>query len=150
MEKFSSTTDEITCNDFHTWGCPVFVLDEANQSGLTGSPKWDPRARADVYLGHSHSHAGNVSIILNLKTGHVSPQYYIVFDDEFSTVAYIPSDEESPIGVNVGKTTRNLSQMKNMILLKLGIQMKPPLKHMKFITTVQMITMAFIFNHQKI
>ena len=39
LEKFSNTTDEITCNDFHTWGCPVFVLDEANQSGMTGSPK---------------------------------------------------------------------------------------------------------------
>ena len=37
LEKFSRTTDEITCNDFHTWGCPVFVLVEANQSGLTGS-----------------------------------------------------------------------------------------------------------------
>ena len=137
-------------NNFHTWGCPVFVLDEANQSGLTGSPKWNPRARAGVYLGHSPSHAGNVSMFLNLKTGYVSPQYHIIVDDDFSTVTYILSGEEPPIGVNFGKTTRNLSQMKNTILLKVGIQIEPPLKHMTFITTVQMTIMAFIFNHQKI
>ena len=107
LEKFSSTTDEITCNDFHTWGCPVFVLDEANQSGLTGSPKWDPRARAGVYLGHSPSHAGNVSMVLNLKTGHVSPQYHLIFDDDFSTVAYILSGEEPP---NWCKLSQNNSE----------------------------------------
>ena len=29
---------------------------------------------------------GNVSLILNLSTGHVSPQYHVVFDKTFSTI----------------------------------------------------------------
>ena len=96
LELFSGIDEEITCNDFHTWGCPVFVLDEANQSGLTGTPKWEPRARAGVYLGHSPSHAGNVALVLNLQTGHVSPQYHLVFDDDFSTVPYLDFDRGAP------------------------------------------------------
>ncbi len=36
-----------------------------------------------------------MALILNLSTGHVSPQYHVVFDDTFSTVSSIglvPSD----------------------------------------------------------
>lgn len=96
LELFSGINEEITCSDFHTWGCPVFVLDAANQSGFTGTPKWNPRATAGVYLGHSPSHAGNVSLVLNLHTGHVSPQYHVVFDDDFSTISYLDSGETPP------------------------------------------------------
>eukprot|EP00957_Ditylum_brightwellii_P003988 303818-Ditylum_brightwellii.AAC.1 len=57
--------------DFHTWGCPVFVLYSALQSARSiGPPKWNPRARAGVYLGHSAHHAGNVALVLNLQTSH--------------------------------------------------------------------------------
>ena len=96
LEKYSDTEAEIYCKDFHTWGCPVFVLDEANQSGMTGTPKWEARSRAGVYLGHSNSHAGSVALVLNLQTGHVSPQYHVVFYDDFTTVDYIQSGEEPP------------------------------------------------------
>ena len=96
LEIFADTEAEIHCEDFHTWGCPVFILAEENQSGLTGTPKWEPRARAGVYLGHSPTHAGNVALVLNLKTGHVSPQYHMVFDDDFTTVEYIESGKEPP------------------------------------------------------
>ena len=95
-ERFSRTDDEILLTDFHTWGCPVFVLREENQSGLTGTPKWEPRSRAGVYLGHSPCHSGNVALVLNLRTGHISPQYHVVFDDEFSTVAYLENDNAPP------------------------------------------------------
>ena len=39
-----------------------------------------------VYLGHSPRHASNVALVLNITTGHVSPQYHLIFDDDFSTV----------------------------------------------------------------
>ena len=39
-----------------------------------------------AYVGRSRIHAGNVSLILNLSTGHVSPQFHVVFDETFSTV----------------------------------------------------------------
>ena len=37
-------------------------------------------------LGHFQSHARNVSLVLNPKTGLVSPQFHVVIDDDFSTV----------------------------------------------------------------
>ena len=45
-----------------------------------------------MYLGRSPVHASNVALVLNLNTGHVSPQYHLVFDDEFSTVKYLTSN----------------------------------------------------------
>ena len=34
-------------------------------------------------------HAGSVALVLNPKTGHVSPQYHVVFDDNFTTVHHM-------------------------------------------------------------
>ena len=61
-----------------------------------GVPKWDPRARAEVYLGHFPVHTGNVALILNLQTGHASPQYHVVFGEEFTTVPYLQTTETPP------------------------------------------------------
>ena len=89
--------EEIAAEDFHTWGCSVFVLHSSLQSGNDiGPPKWEPRARSGVYLGYSPAHAGNVALVFNLQTGHVSPQYHVVFDDEFTTVPYLQSTEAPP------------------------------------------------------
>ena len=30
-------------------------------------------------------HAGSVDLVLNLKTGYISPQFHIVFDEKFTT-----------------------------------------------------------------
>ena len=95
LEKYSGIIDMIDPKDFHTWGCPVFILAEANQ-GAIGTPKWEPRARAGIYLGHSPCHAGSVALVLNLRTGHISPQFHVVFDDEFSTVPYLSSADLPP------------------------------------------------------
>ena len=58
--------------------------------------KWEPRSRLGVYLGHSPSRAGSVSLVLNPKTLHVSPQFHVVFDDSFSTVPYLSSHDIPP------------------------------------------------------
>ena len=44
-----------------------------------------------IYLGHSPVHAGLVDLVLNPRTGHVSPQYHVVFDEHFTTVANMHS-----------------------------------------------------------
>ena len=80
-------------HDLHTFGCPAFVLDGPLQAGQK-TPKWKDRAITGIYLGRSPQHAGNVSLILNLRTGHVSPQYHVVFDDDFTTVEAIAQDSE--------------------------------------------------------
>ena len=58
----------------HTFGCSVFVLDSRLQSSSVGPPKWDPRTRLGIYVGRSPYHAGSVALVLNPRTGYVSPQ----------------------------------------------------------------------------
>ena len=38
------------------------------------------------FLGFSRFHSSTVALVRNLHTGHVSPQYHVVFDDKFETV----------------------------------------------------------------
>ena len=59
-------------------------------------PKWDPRSRLGVYLGHSPCHTGSVALVLNPKTLHSSPQFHVVFDDRFSIVQYLASSDIPP------------------------------------------------------
>jgi hypothetical protein len=69
--------------DFHTFGCPVFVLDPTLQQGHK-LPKRQPRSRQAVYLGHSPQHAQTVPVVFNLHTRLCSPQYHVVFDNHFT------------------------------------------------------------------
>ncbi len=71
--------------DYHTFGCPVFALQNALQGGKT-IPRWSPRARLGVNLGPSPNHARNVYLVLNIATGLVSPQFHVSFNDFFETV----------------------------------------------------------------
>ena len=69
----------------HVWGCPVYVLDPKLQDNHK-IPKWNRRARMGQFLGFSREHSSTVALVRNLHTGHVSPQYHVVFDDRFETV----------------------------------------------------------------
>jgi hypothetical protein len=75
------------CNklsDFHSFGCPIFVLDPTLQQGHK-IPCWKPRSRVGVYLGFSPDHASSVPLVLSTTTGLVSPQFHVVYDDNFTT-----------------------------------------------------------------
>jgi hypothetical protein len=85
----SLDSSPLKVSDFHTFGCPCYVLDHRLQSGLGQIPKWEPRSRMGIYVGRSPSHASNVGLILNPRTGHVSPQFHVVYDDDFTTVPYL-------------------------------------------------------------
>jgi hypothetical protein len=69
----------------HVWGCPAYVLDPKLQDGKK-LPKWTPRSRRGKYLGPSPKHSTVVGRILNLRTGSISPQFHVVYDDLFSSV----------------------------------------------------------------
>ena len=80
--------EDIPFKSFHTLFSPIYVLDARLQnSGGAGPPKWEPRSRIGVYLGHLPFPAGNVALVWNSSTGRVSPQYHVVFDDEFKYCA---------------------------------------------------------------
>ena len=42
------------------------------------------------------SHAGSVTLVLNPRTGHISPQFQAIFDNLFTTVAYTKKSEVPP------------------------------------------------------
>ena len=80
---------------FHEFGCPTYVLDNTLQSGQ-GTPKWKHHSRLRVYLGPSPSHARSVALVLNPRTGHVSPQFHVKFDNFFEMVQNKPTDLDTP------------------------------------------------------
>ena len=86
---------KIDLKDIHTFGCPCYVLDRDLQTGNM-LPKWDPRSRLRIYLGHSPCHAGSVALILNPKTLYVLPQFHVAYDDLFSTVPYSATSDVPP------------------------------------------------------
>ena len=88
-EIFTGVTKWLLPDNLHTWGFPVYVLEVPLQGGMVATPKWDYRSRVGVYLGHSPLHVISVALVLNYCTGHVSPQYYVVFDDEYTTINHI-------------------------------------------------------------
>ncbi len=77
----------------HTFGCPVYVLSsELQQNEPYG--KWKQRAQVGIYLGPSPHHNRNVALVLNRTTGLVSPQFHVVFDDNFDTIKELEDNHE--------------------------------------------------------
>ena len=69
----------------HVFSCPVYVL-EPNLQDAKKLSKWKRINHRGIFLGLSKVHSTNVHLVLNTLTGHISSQYYLVFDDHFSTV----------------------------------------------------------------
>ena len=82
-------------HEYHTFGCSVYILNSKPQSGSIGPPKWEPRSRVGVYLGHSPMHEVSVALILNPVTVYMSPQYHVVYNETFLTVSHT-RDETLP------------------------------------------------------
>ena len=95
LERFSGVDITPKLRHFHAFGCPTYVLDNALQSGQ-GAPKWQQRSRLGVYLGPSPNHARSVALVLNPRTGHVSQQFHVKFDDFFETVQDKSTDMDAP------------------------------------------------------
>lgn len=85
IERFANVEVSTRMKIFHTWGCPIYALHNTLQAG-SQIPKWNSRARIGINLGLSPKHARSVSLVLNIKTGNVSPQFHVVHDDFFETV----------------------------------------------------------------
>ena len=83
------------CRNLHVWGSPTYVLDSAMQDGKK-LPRWTPRSRRAVFVGLSNKHASTAPLVLNLKTGHISPQFHCVFDSWFTTVDSDPDRAPDP------------------------------------------------------
>jgi hypothetical protein len=80
---------KLSCS--HVFGCPVYVLGASLQDGKK-IRKWSPCARLGLFLGFSDLHSSQVPLVLNIATGHISPQFRIILEDKFETVNLLPLD----------------------------------------------------------
>jgi hypothetical protein len=84
-EQFTGEQSELDQTDMHPLFCPVYVLDRRMQEG-TSPPKWKKRTTQNVYVGHLHHYSKSVPMVWDPKTKLVSPQFHVMFDDNFDTV----------------------------------------------------------------
>ena len=82
---FSGVTMHPKLKHYHSFGCPTYILDKVLQAQKS-LPKWHSRARLGVYLGPSPNHSHSMSLVLNPRTGYVSPQFHVKHDEFFETV----------------------------------------------------------------
>ena len=82
---FAHTIIEPNVKHFHTFGCPIYIL-QAPLQNQNPFPKWNECSQVGIFLCHSPHHAASIPLVLSTQTGFVSPQFHCVFDDTFDTI----------------------------------------------------------------
>ncbi|KAL7561547.1 hypothetical protein ACA910_007007 [Epithemia clementina (nom. ined.)] len=82
---FGTTSDRCDLQYLRVFGCPVYVLEPKLPDGKK-LPKWQPRAWQGQFLGFLTSCATMVALVCSTRTGFISPQFHMVFDELFSTI----------------------------------------------------------------
>jgi hypothetical protein len=90
----------------HPLFCPVYILDRRIRE-RTSPPKRTKHTTQKVYVYHSHHYSKSVPMILDPKTKLVSPQFHVMFDDNFDTVQ--PPDTN----INLSNTMDRLFKKKS-------------------------------------
>jgi len=87
IAHFAETNQVQQLVHLHPFGFPVYVLHTRLQQSKK-IDKWQQRSRIAAYLGQSEKHACTVHLVLSIKTGLVSPQYNVKFDNYFETTRW--------------------------------------------------------------
>lgn len=87
VELFFDTSFDVSSvlSNAKCWGCPAYVLEPTLQDGRK-LPRWSPKSKLGQFLGRSREHADAVGRIRNRKTGAISAQFHVVYDNFFTTV----------------------------------------------------------------
>ena len=64
-------------------------MDSLLQGNVSGLTNWEPQLCAGVYIYFSLFHEVLVALVLNPETVHISPQFYVVFYNEFPTFPFM-------------------------------------------------------------
>jgi hypothetical protein len=90
----------------HPLLCPVYVLGRRIQEGAP-PPKWTKRTTQKAYVGHLHQYSKSVPMVWDPNTKLVSPQFHVMFDDNFDTVqALNPNIKQADTMDRLIKTNR--------------------------------------------
>ena len=88
----------------HVWGCPAYVLDPKLADGQK-ILKWSPRSWQGKFIGYSKDHSNSAGLILNPKTGYLSTQYHVLYDDKFETVEDCDLEQQRTLARNINWQT---------------------------------------------
>jgi len=88
LSIFSNLSRSPDLKSLHPFGCPVYVLENTLKQVQTLG-KWENRSRIGMYLGHSPTHARSVHLVLSIRTGLVSPQFHVRFDNFFESTSWV-------------------------------------------------------------
>jgi hypothetical protein len=86
QQVFSKTNVLPNPKHWKPFGCPTYVLDNTLQSGTGIFHKWKQQSRVGIYIGRWPQHARSVALVLDWRTGLVSPQFHIKLDPSSQTV----------------------------------------------------------------
>ena len=89
-------------------------MDSIFQGNIAGLSKWEPLSHAGIYLGNSPFHAGLVALVLNPATCLVSPQFHVVFDDEFSAAPFLRESTISQSRTNLVQNSSHSGAPENI------------------------------------
>jgi hypothetical protein len=69
--------------------------------------KWQKKPWRGVFLGFASHHSTNITLVLNTKTGNITPQYHVVFDEKFSATVSNVADDSATSAVNLWDTLQD-------------------------------------------
>jgi len=84
---FANSNNPPRLDTLHPFGLPAYVLENALQQ-VNNIGKWENRSRVGMYLVPSPTHTCSMHHILSIKTGLVSPQFHVNFDDFFESIKW--------------------------------------------------------------
>ena len=67
-------------------GIAYIILDPVLQTNKK-IPKSNCCARMSHFVGFSRFYSSDIALLCNFYTGHISPQYHVVFDNKFETIS---------------------------------------------------------------
>jgi hypothetical protein len=85
-EAFTGQVPRWSISDFRVWGSPTYILQNELQDGSSIN-RWKPRSWTGVYVGNSTCHSSGIPLIYNPTTSHISPQFHVIYDENFHSVS---------------------------------------------------------------
>jgi hypothetical protein len=105
-EKITGEHYKLDQTGMHPLFCPVYVLDRRMQEG-TSPPKWENTHSTKGLRRHLHHYSKSVPMVWDPKMKLVSPQFHVMFDDNFHTVqAPAPNIKQADTMDSLFKTNR--------------------------------------------
>ena len=75
----------VDINRAWTWTRHLYILDPKLHDGKE-IPKWEKWSTTSIFMGFYHTHSSLISLVFNINTGSVTPQFHVIHDELFTTV----------------------------------------------------------------